>query len=249
MIGHEKKIVVLGACSSIGQAIARKYASMDVSVLLAGRDLAELEKICSDLKIRYSGEHYFAHFDALDFASHQGFLENCLKSMGRVTHLIICSGFMALQEKCEKDWSLTEKTLLTNYAGAVSIAGTFATYFEEEKEGTIIGISSVAGDRGRQSNFIYGSAKGAFSLYLSGLRNRLFKNNVHVMTVKPGFVDTKMTFGLKGLFLVASPDKVADDIFWASMQKKNEIYTPFFWRYILLIIKLIPEFIFKRMKL
>ena len=138
----------------------------------------------------------------------------------------------------------------TNYTGLVSILNIVANDFEKNKNGFIVGISSVAGDRGRKSNFIYGSAKAAFATYLSGLRNRLFNLNVHVLTVKPGFVETKMTEGLNlPVKLTAKTEEVANDIFKAQQKGKNVIYTKWFWRYIMLIIKNIPEFYFKKMSI
>ena len=120
---------------------------------------------------------------------------------------------------------------------------------EERGSGTVIGIGSVAGDRGRVGNYTYGAAKAGFHTYLSGLRNRLTRAGGHVVTVKPGFVDTAMTWGLPGMFLVASPEAVANDLWTAALKKKNTIYTPFFWRYIMLIIRSIPEFMFKKMSI
>jgi short-subunit dehydrogenase len=124
-----------------------------------------------------------------------------------------------------------------------------ADYFENRKHGFIAGISSVAGERGRQSNYVYGAAKGAFTILLQGLRNRLFPHGVRVLTVKPGFVDTGMTFGMRGLFLVASPEYVGERIARSVVRGRDVVYIPWFWRHIMLIIRLIPEFIFKRLKL
>ncbi len=137
----------------------------------------------------------------------------------------------------------------SNFTGAASILSHCANHFESMKSGFIIGISSVAGDRGRQSNYVYGAAKGALSLYLQGLRNRLYPGGVRVITIKPGFVDTAMTYGLPGLFLVASPQYMGNRIVAALGKSADVVYLPWFWRYIMLIIKLIPEPIFKRMKL
>jgi decaprenylphospho-beta-D-erythro-pentofuranosid-2-ulose 2-reductase len=137
----------------------------------------------------------------------------------------------------------------TNYTSAVSVLNLAADYLEQRRGGFICGLSSVAGDRGRQSNYLYGSSKAALSTYLQGLRNRLTRARVRVVTVKPGFVDTKMTFGLSGMFLVATPERVAKDISQAIRRGRSVVYTPWFWRPIMLVIRTIPEFIFKRMKL
>ena len=155
--------------------------------------------------------------------------------------------FFGEQEKAQNDFEEAQKIINTNYTGVVSILNIIVNDFEKHKKGFIVGISSVAGDRGRKSNFIYGSAKAAFTTYLSGLRNRLFKSNVHVMTVKPGFVATKMTEGLDlPTKLTAQTEEVAQDIFKAQQKGNNVIYTKWFWKYILLIIKNIPEFMFKK---
>jgi len=137
-----------------------------------------------------------------------------------------------------------------NYTGAVSILNIVANYYVSQQKGIIAGISSVAGERGRQSNYFYGSAKAGFTAYLSGLRNRLFHQQVHVLTVQPGFVYTRMTEGLPlPRLLTATPEKVADSIYLAIRKKKNVIYVKWFWRWIMLIIKCIPEFLFKKLKL
>ena len=141
------------------------------------------------------------------------------------------------------------QTLTTNFTAAAICLAHLANDFETRGEGGIIGIGSVAGDRGRQSNYPYGAAKAGLSVFLQGLRNRLAPAGIHVLTVKPGFVDTPMTQGLDGLFLVAPPAKVADDIVRAYTKKKDVLYTPFFWRWIMLITKSIPERIFKKLKL
>ena len=138
----------------------------------------------------------------------------------------------------------------SNYTGAVSILNIVANDFEARKFGTIVGISSVAGDRGRQSNYLYGSAKAGFTAYLSGLRNRLYKSGVHVLTVKPGFMKTRMIEGMRTPGpLTAEPAKVATVVYKATTKRKNEIYVLWMWRYIMLVIRLIPEIIFKKLNM
>jgi decaprenylphospho-beta-D-erythro-pentofuranosid-2-ulose 2-reductase len=136
-----------------------------------------------------------------------------------------------------------------NLTEAAMILEQFAAHFEARGSGFIVGVASVAGDRGRQSNYIYGASKAGFAAYLQGLRARMTKSGVRVLTVKPGFVDTKMTFGLPGLFLVASPESVGRTIHRAVLRERDVIYVPWFWRWILLIIRLIPERVFKRLSL
>ena len=157
---------------------------------------------------------------------------------------------MGEQQKSEKDLQSTIKIIRSNFEGPASIIGMLANNFEERGSGTLIGISSVAGERGRGSNYIYGSAKAGFTTFLSGLRNRLMNKNVHVITVLPGFVATKMTNHLKlPSKLTAQPNEVANAIFNAVRKKQNVIYVKSIWRLIMIIIKNIPEHFFKRMKL
>jgi short-subunit dehydrogenase len=149
-----------------------------------------------------------------------------------------------------EDFDEALRMIQTNYSGAVSILNRVAGYYSRQKHGTIVGISSVAGERGRQSKLIYGSSKAAFSVYLDGLRNKMYKDQVHVVTVKPGFVFTKMTEGLKlPAPLTASPEEVADAVFKSVLNRKNTVYVKWMWRWIMLIIRNIPEFQFKKMNL
>jgi short-subunit dehydrogenase len=155
---------------------------------------------------------------------------------------------MSDQLHARTDFNEVQKTIEINYTGAVSILNVVAEDFEQRGSGSIVGISSVAGDRGRQSNYIYGSAKAGFTVYLSGLRNRLAKSGVHVMTVKPGFCRTKMTENMElPAALTASPEQVANAVFQGLEKKRNTVYTLWMWRWIMLVIRHIPEFIFKKM--
>jgi decaprenylphospho-beta-D-erythro-pentofuranosid-2-ulose 2-reductase len=159
-------------------------------------------------------------------------------------------GYLGENETARSNWAETTKIIHTNYTGAVSILNAVSNDYAAQKKGTIVGISSVAGERGRQSNYIYGSAKAGFTAYLSGLRNRMFPEGVHVVSVQPGFVYTRMTENIKlPPLLTAKPEDVAVAVYKAVEQKKNTIYVKWFWRWIMLIIKSIPEFIFKKLKL
>lgn len=163
--------------------------------------------------------------------------------------VVLAAGMLGDASLARQEFSEAEKIIKRNFTGACAILGEIANHFEKQKGGFIIGISSVAGDRGRQSNYIYGAAKGGLSIFLQGLRNRLYPSGVHVMTVKPGFVDTSMTYGKEGMFLVASPEKVGKAIVAALEKKKDVVYIPWFWRLIMMLIKAIPEKIFKKMRL
>lgn len=236
----KQKIIIVGCTSAIARATAAQLASQGHSLYLIGRDKEETKRICTDLFIRYNNpiQHGYVDIESLD--SHQACFDNAINALNGIDGVIFAIGYMGED---------INKLLSINYNCAVNFLEICATYFEQKKHGFIIAISSVAGDRGRQSNYIYGSAKGGLTIYLQGLRNRLFKSNINVVTIKPGFVDTPMTFGLPKLFLVASPETVGKAIAKTIFKKTNVAYIPWFWRYIMLIIKLIPETIFKRLSL
>lgn len=240
-------ILILGATSDIARALSHTYASHGHTLMLAARNIASAEKQAQDLQIRYSIICKALHFDAADIAHHPEFYHN----LPYVPDVVICVfGVMYPQLEAQNDRNKAMEMLHTNYVAAVSILECAANDMEKRQSGTIIGISSVAGDRGRGSNYLYGSAKAGFTAYLSGLRNRLSAANVHVMTVKPGFVKTAMTEGLPlPKPLTAMPEQVAADIYRAANKKKNTLYTLWMWRWIMLIIQHIPEFLFKKMKL
>jgi short-subunit dehydrogenase len=183
--------------------------------------------------------------DITNYESHTDFYFNLEpKPVG----VIIVSGYMSEQKLCENDWTITLNTIEVNYTGAVSFLNIVANDMEHNKKGFIVGVSSVAGERGRKANYIYGSSKAAFTSYLSGLRNRLYNSKVHVLTVKPGFVATKMTAGLNlPLRLTAKPDEVAKDIYYAQQKGKDVLYSKSIWSIIMLIIRCIPEWKFKSM--
>lgn len=240
-------VLILGATSDIAQALARKFASEQYALQLAARDPSQLEKLASDLRIRHQVEVQTLAFDATEFDKHAKFYEQLSPSP---TVAISVFGYLGDQEKGQQDWAEAAAILHTNFTGAVSILNIVAEDFARKKSGIIVGISSVAGDRGRGSNYLYGSAKAGLTAYLSGLRNRLAPVGVPVITVKPGFVDTSMTEGLNlPPLLTAQPSAVAKDVFEAVSNKKDVIYTRWFWRWIMLVITLVPEKIFKKLKL
>ena len=238
-------ILVLGASSDIARAVSVKFAENGYNLYLAGRTVEELEKDAADLQIRHSVTAKAVTFDAIDYESHPGFYAGLdPKPAG----LIFAVGYLGNQEVAQEDFQESKKIIDSNYTGIVSICNLVASDFEARKDGFVIGISSVAGDRGRKSNYLYGSAKAAVSTYLSGLRGRLSRVDVPVMTVKPGFVNTRMTKDLDlPQKLVGEPDQVANDIYKAWKKGKHEVYTRWFWKYIMLIIKYIPESMFKKM--
>jgi len=240
-------VLIIGAKSDIAKEVARVYAKNGFSLYLAAREIETLGGFANDIKLRNSVDVQLKEFDMVDFENHQSFYENLSPKPNGV---IVVAGYMSDQKECENDFAKTLQTINVNYTGVVSILNIITNDFEKRKDGFIIGVSSVAGDRGRKANYIYGSSKAAFSAYLSGLRNRLYSSNVQVLTVKPGFVATKMTAGLDlPAKLTAQPEDVALDIFEAQQKGKDVIYTKAKWRLIMLIIKHIPEFIFKKLSI
>ncbi len=244
-----KALLILGATSGIARSTAKVFAAKGYSLYLAGRDAEELERLSSDLRIRYRIDVRYGTFEAEDYCGHSKFIERVIAEMGRLDGVLLSFGYLGEQERAMRDPAERVAVMARNLTGAINLLEPVAAYLEQQGSGFIIGISSVAGDRGRQSNYIYASAKAGFTVYLQGLRNRLFRAGVHVMTVKAGVVDTAMTYGSPGLFLVASPAYVGKHIVRELERERNVAYIPWFWRYIMLVIKLLPEAIFKRLKL
>ncbi|MGY8822864.1 MAG: SDR family oxidoreductase [Candidatus Latescibacterota bacterium] len=246
----KKRALILGAKSVIAQAIVLHLADEGYDFVLAARDIAQLDPFAADLKLRCKSAVELLEFDALDWGGLEKLPQRVEQHGGAFDLVVLVFGHLGDQKNTQHSTQEMLKVLHSNFTAAAVVLGHLANYLEEKnKGGGIIGISSVAGDRGRQSNFFYGAAKGGLTLFLQGLRNRLAPLGIHVLTVKPGFVDTPMTEGLDGLFLVAKPEKVAADIVRAYKKKKDVLYTPFFWRWIMLIIRSIPERVFKKMKL
>jgi len=240
-------VLIIGAKSDIAKEVAREYAKNGYNFYLAARDAKSLEGLANDIKIRSNVDVKLKEFDIADFDSHEQFYNSLdPKPLG----VIVVAGYMADQKTCENEWNETLNTINVNFTGAVSILNIVANNMEQNKNGFIVGVSSVAGDRGRKANYIYGSSKAAFSAYLSGLRNRLYESGVKVLTVKPGFVATKMTAGLDlPPKLTAQPEDVAKDIFKAQQKGKDILYTKWIWKYVMIIIKMVPEWKFKSMSI
>jgi short-subunit dehydrogenase len=242
-------VLILGATSSIARASAQAFAAKGHSLFLAGRDVAELERVALDLQVRFQVMVRCGYFHAEALDDHRSFFEGVLKASGELAGVLLAFGELGEQKRATQEFAEALTIINRNFIGACSILTYCANYFGNLGKGFIIGISSVAGNRGRQSNYVYGAAKGGLSLFLQGLRNRLHHAGVRVITIKPGFVDTAMTFGLPGMFLVADPRKVGKQIVDSLDRSKDIRYIPGFWRYIMLVIEWIPEFIFKRLKL
>jgi len=242
-------VLVLGATSPIARAIAREYASSGHSIFVAARNGDEASRIAADLRTRFQVETASASFDARNFAGHQALVDGAVERMGGFDVAVIAIGELGVQAEAQQDFEKALSIIEVNYTGAVSLCERIARHMEERKSGCIVGISSPAGDRGRKRNYFYGSAKGGFSLYLQGLRGRLAPSNVHVLTVKPGYIDTAMTRGMQTRIPIASPESVAQAIVKAQRQRKDTLYFPWFWRPVMFLVKAIPERMFKRLNI
>jgi len=244
--------LVLGASSAIARAFAHEAAMQGCDVILAGRDKADLDASAADIAVRSGRRALVVDFDALDFPSHAALIarakETATESSGGL-HIFLAFGTMPSQAEIDATPALARQVIDSNYTGAVSVLQAAAPVFETQKRGNVVVLGSVAGDRGRIKNYVYGSAKAGLHAYLQGLRARLFRAGAFVTTVKPGFVDTAMTFGLPGMFLVASPEAVASTCWQAAQKGKEVVYVPVFWWGIMTIIKSIPERIFKKLSI
>jgi hypothetical protein len=242
-----KTCLIIGATSDIASAIAEEYAKCGYNLILAGIENELLNKIGQDIQIRYNILCQMIEFDILNLDSQQALIERIPELPEGIVFAV---GYLGDQKESETNFEESKKVIDINYSYAVNLLNHFANEFEKRKSGFIVAISSVAGDRGRKTNYIYGAAKAALTAYLSGLRNRLTSSNVQVMTVKPGFVKTKMTshLALPGKF-TAEPKEVAQDVINGFKKKKDIVYTKKIYRYMLFVIKHIPESIFKKLSI
>lgn len=242
-------VLILGATSRVARELAHRYAEAGHAIAIAARDIDEAKRIAADVEIRREVPVEAYAFDATDFDSHPALVAEVEAALGPVEVAVVAFGDMGDQDTSEQDFAAARKVIEVNYTGAVSVCEALAAAMEPRGRGAIVGISSVAGDRGRQSNYFYGSAKGAFTLYLQGLRNRLYAVDVGVLTVRLGFVDTRMTYGMQTGIPIADPTVISRQIVEAVERGADDIYLPRFWRGIMGIIRAIPERVFKRLEL
>lgn len=239
--------LVIGGSSDIGLAIARKFAEEGYNIQLTSRKEGSLDTTVSDIIIRFNVSCAAYTFQAENIVSHEYFFASLNPKPDIVIYVI---GYMGSGNETIKSSAESAKIINANYTGAVSILNIVSSHFAVEKKGVIIGISSVAGERGRKNNLIYGSAKAGLTTYLSGLRNHLYPFNVHVITIKPGFVYTKMTEHLQlTTILTTTPKNVAHTVHKALVKNQNIVYVKGIWRFIMIVIRSIPEKIFKRLNL
>lgn len=243
----KSSVLVLGARSDIAMAVAHRFAKAGYDIQLAARHSDSLETDKSDIELRYQVAVTLHDFDALDIQSHESFVDD----LPELPAVAVCAvGYMGKQAENERDVQTAAQVMRSNFEGPASILAVLANRFEQRGSGTVVGISSVAGERGRATNYIYGSAKAGFTAFLSGLRNRLAKKGVHVVTVLPGFVATKMTNGIDlPAKLTAQPAEVARSVLNAVQKKQNIVYVKPIWQLIMIIIRKIPERTFKKLRL
>ncbi len=242
-------ILIIGANSAIAKALARIYASRQDRMYLLARSETSLQEQKRDLEVRGAGSVDYALLDVNNFEFHQEAIAQAVQTLGKIDLVLICHGSLPDQEGAEHDFQKIQHEFNTNALSVISLLTILSQQMIQQGHGCLAVITSVAGDRGRQSNYIYGAAKGAVSLYLAGLRGSLLPHHVHVVDIKPGFIDTPMTQNIKKGFLWAQPETVAESIVKGISARKNIMYVPRFWRGIMFIISSIPETLFKRLKL
>jgi decaprenylphospho-beta-D-erythro-pentofuranosid-2-ulose 2-reductase len=240
------RVLILGATSPIARSLAMRYALDGARLYLAARNADEARRVADDVRVRAGVHAVSGAFDAADFASHDEFVRRAANELGGLDTAVVCFGTLGDEDAAQTDPDAALATLHQNFTGAVSLITLVARHLEQQRSGSIVVIGSVAGDRGRARNYVYGSAKGALALFTQGLRGRLAKSGVHVMTVKLGTVDTRMTWGRDGALLAIAPTKAADLIYAALRKRAEVVYVPWFWRFIMGGIRLIPESRFKR---
>ncbi len=244
-----KTIVIIGATSALAQSIAKIHAAEQHRLLLVGRNEPRLDLIAQDLSVRGAKQCEVYCLDLADTDKHGPLWEHVYQKFPKPDIVYIAHGVLPDQQVCQGSYQQTLASLQVNALSVISLLTELANRMETDKHGQIVVISSVAGDRGRKSNYVYGTAKATISTFLQGLRNRLYDSNVSVTTVKPGFIDTPMTADFEKGALWATPDQVASDIVKGVGKNRNVIYTPPIWFFIMAIIKAIPELLFKRLSL
>lgn len=242
-------ILILGATSTIAKHTIRLFAADEHSLYLVARNEDKLASMKQDMLVRGAKDVNYESLDLSDNKQHINLISRVTESMGSIDTVLIAYGTLSDQSISIESYENTLKELQINCLSVISLLTILANQMEQQGSGSIAVISSPSGDRGRQSNYIYGTAKGALTIFLQGLRNRLSKSNVHVLTIKPGFVDSPMTKDFKKGFLWAKPEVISKGIYNAIKKKREVVYLPFFWRYIMMIIKSIPEKLFKYLSL
>lgn len=244
-----KRVLVIGAASAIAEATERLLATQGAALYLCGRDVARLQAIAADLRVRGARFVGTEALDANDIGRHAAVIDNARALLGGLDTVLIAHGTLSDQAACQSSVTRTLDEISTNALSVIAFLTLLANQFEDQRSGTIVVISSVAGDRGRASNYVYGSAKALVSAFLSGLRQRLRPAGVRVLTIKPGFVDSPMTRSFRKGLLWAQPAAIARGIVASLEGGGNVVYLPAFWRLIMLTVRLVPESLFARLRM
>lgn len=241
------KMLVLGATSAIAMATARIYAERGSALYLVARNEEKLAVVAADLQVRGASAVHTCVMDLDETEHHAAMLAEAAEKLQGIDIALVAHGVLGDQAAAEAEYGVAERVLRTNLLGPISLITWLANYFVEQKRGTLAVISSVAGDRGRKLNYVYGTSKAGLSTFLQGVRNRVDRLGIKVITIKPGFVATPMTVHLQGGILFATPETVGRGIAKAIDHRRDVVYVPGYWRLIMGLIKLVPETVFKRL--
>lgn len=242
-------LLIIGANSAIAEHYARLEAKHGSRMALLGRSRLKLDALRQDLRVRGCTDSISITLDVNDFDTHGAALEQARDFLGEIDVILIAHGVLPIQSECESDPKTLRAMLETNAISTISLMMQGAVLLRAQQSGTLAVVSSVAGDRGRASNFAYGSAKAAVSSFASGLRQSMHQHNVNILTINPGFVDTPMTHEFRKSALWSKPDVIAKGIQASIRRKRGVVYLPWFWRPIMSVIRHIPEFVFRRIRL
>ncbi|MBC8188581.1 MAG: SDR family NAD(P)-dependent oxidoreductase [Proteobacteria bacterium] len=241
-------VVVVGATSGIGEAIGRELASAGFDLVLAGRERTRLEASARDLETRFGIRAGVQTFEALEFDAHDTWTEKCARIAGvPIDGMVLCYGVMEEESVAAADGRIARSMIDVNFSSAVCLLDRMADELKKRGAGFLCAVTSVAGDRGRASNAHYAATKAGLSAYLSGLRGQLAPVGVSVIDVRPGTIDTKLTYGRPSLFLISTPERVAKDTLRGIRRNRAVVYTPGFWRIIMFLIRHLPDFLFRRL--
>lgn len=246
---NPQRVLILGGTSAIGSETAKEFAREGAHLFLTGRNAERLAAVADDLRVRGATRVETATLDIADIASHRPVIEAAVTTLGGIDVALVAHGTLPNQRLCQEDVKQTLEALHINFTATIALLTLLAKELESQRHGCLAVITSVAGDRGRQTNYVYGAAKGGVQIFLQGLRARLFRSNVAVLTIKPGFVDTPMTAGVRKNPLFADAGRVGRGIHRAIARRQDVVYLPWFWRPVMTVLNSLPEKVFKRLHL